>query len=307
MALHSKWSSGDLIFYDGTQTVFTIQDDSEGILFGEDDEGVDVKFFGDTTGAYILWDEDVDDLLFEGGAGLTLDGGDILLEDQDFLYFGDSKDMSMNWTTGSAFAVIPLVANADVDLGTATLPLKVKFFGTTGSTEYMQWSSTGGGLIFDQADIVLGDTDYIIFGDGSDFAMDCTTGNVLQIVPATSGSDMNFGSAAKPLDIVNYGNIRYRDPNTANTTGDITLTSGSNMIQFLTPTTGAVNLHCPNATGNPGLQFILFNNAGTTGYLLTVHDGATTGTAFAILDKNQGAIVISDGADWNSLVAGQSV
>lgn len=60
MALHVKWSSGDQIWYDGTQTVFTIQDDDEGMLVGKDGDSVDFKFFGATTGAYMLFDESAD-------------------------------------------------------------------------------------------------------------------------------------------------------------------------------------------------------------------------------------------------------
>jgi cytoskeletal protein CcmA (bactofilin family) len=36
--------------------------------FGVDDTGVDVKFFGSTSGAYLLWDESADKLLTAGGA-----------------------------------------------------------------------------------------------------------------------------------------------------------------------------------------------------------------------------------------------
>ena len=71
MALHNKWSSGDQIWYDGTQIVFTIQDDDEGLLVGYDGNGVDVKFYGDTTGTYMLWDESADTLVLSGSAKIT--------------------------------------------------------------------------------------------------------------------------------------------------------------------------------------------------------------------------------------------
>jgi len=60
MALHTKWSSGDLIFYDGTQDIFTIKNSTGGLVVGEDDEGVDLKFYGDTTDAYFHFDESAD-------------------------------------------------------------------------------------------------------------------------------------------------------------------------------------------------------------------------------------------------------
>lgn len=33
MALHSKWSGGNLVFYDGTTTIMTIKDGTDGVLF----------------------------------------------------------------------------------------------------------------------------------------------------------------------------------------------------------------------------------------------------------------------------------
>ncbi|MBA7583347.1 hypothetical protein ES708_25289 [subsurface metagenome] len=173
MALHTKWSSGDLIFYDGTQDIFTIKNSTGGILVGEDDEGVDVKFYGDTTGAYMLWDEDADGLVFAGGAGIELDEGNITIGETDYLIFGDATEIKMSWTTGDVFEVLPAAADADVELGSATLPLAVKFFGTTGTSAYMKWTTTGNILDIDEADITLGDADYVKFGDTGEATMRC--------------------------------------------------------------------------------------------------------------------------------------
>lgn len=49
MALHSKWSSGDLIFYDGTQDIFRIKDDTDGIVVGTSGAGVPFQFHGEVT------------------------------------------------------------------------------------------------------------------------------------------------------------------------------------------------------------------------------------------------------------------
>jgi hypothetical protein len=42
------------------------------INVGVDDTGYDVKFFGATAGAYMLWDESADDLILGGAAGLSV-------------------------------------------------------------------------------------------------------------------------------------------------------------------------------------------------------------------------------------------
>ena len=44
------------------------------ITVGVDDTGYDVKFFGATSGAYMLWDESADDLVLAGAAGLDIAG-----------------------------------------------------------------------------------------------------------------------------------------------------------------------------------------------------------------------------------------
>ena len=46
------------------------------VTVGVDDTGYDVKFFGDTASAYMLWDASADDLILGGAAGLTV-GGDV--------------------------------------------------------------------------------------------------------------------------------------------------------------------------------------------------------------------------------------
>ena len=44
------------------------------VTVGVDDTGYDVKFFGDTASAYMLWDTSADDLILGGAAGLDVDG-----------------------------------------------------------------------------------------------------------------------------------------------------------------------------------------------------------------------------------------
>jgi len=47
--IHSRWSNGDLIFYDDTQDIFTIKDDTGGIIIGESGAEVPITFYGDIT------------------------------------------------------------------------------------------------------------------------------------------------------------------------------------------------------------------------------------------------------------------
>jgi cytoskeletal protein CcmA (bactofilin family) len=76
------------------------------VTVGVDDTGYDVKFFGATAGAYMLWDESADDLILGGAAGLsvnsaalvtgvlTANGGAVFNEsgaDVDFRVESDTK------------------------------------------------------------------------------------------------------------------------------------------------------------------------------------------------------------------------
>ena len=49
------------------------------ITVGEDDTGYDVKFFGATASAYMLWDESADDLILAGDAGLVVPEGQLTI------------------------------------------------------------------------------------------------------------------------------------------------------------------------------------------------------------------------------------
>ena len=49
------------------------------ITVGANDTGHDVKFFGATSGAYMLWDEDVDDLILAGAARAVVPEGNLVL------------------------------------------------------------------------------------------------------------------------------------------------------------------------------------------------------------------------------------
>lgn len=217
MALHTKWSSGDLIFYDGTQDIFRIKNSTGGMIVGESDEGVDFKFFGDTTGAYALWDESADAMKFVGA--------DVILGDTDYVKFGNAPDITMAW-------------------------------------------------------------------DESQFV----------ILPAAANSDMHFGSTGKPLDVVNYGNITYRDPQAQDTTGldTVTLTSTSNRIQFL-DSTGNFIVVVPTSSGAgiAGMEFKIFNKSTGT---ISVKEGTSGGSAVASITKGEGAILISDNTEWKAIL-----
>ena len=78
-SIHQSGTDDIFNLYDGTDNVTTVVDGGalthKGTLtVGVDDTGHDVKFFGATSGAYMLWDESADDLILAGASGLTISG-----------------------------------------------------------------------------------------------------------------------------------------------------------------------------------------------------------------------------------------
>ena len=100
----------DIVDIDGA-----VQVDST-ITVGADDQGYDIKFFGDTASAYMLWDTSADDLVLAGAAGIDLAG-----------------DIDVDGTAN--LDVVDIDGNVQID-GTVTVGvddtgLDVKFFGAS--------------------------------------------------------------------------------------------------------------------------------------------------------------------------------
>ena len=141
MALHSKWSSGDLIFYDGTQTIFTIKDNDEGLEIAEDGEGVDVKFYGDTTGAYLHFDESAD-LLDFNNIKITYSTPEALSSTGDAQTLTAASNRTQFLTSTGAFN---LFVPASSGAGVAGIQFNV--FNSTGGACSIYEASTGGTLL----------------------------------------------------------------------------------------------------------------------------------------------------------------
>jgi len=96
------------------------------ITAGVDDTGYDVKFFGDTASAYMLWDTSTDDLVLAGAAGLVIpDGGNIgSASDTDAIAIAASGTVTLSGdltvaddvTLSSDAAILGFGANSDVTL-----------------------------------------------------------------------------------------------------------------------------------------------------------------------------------------------
>ena len=106
------------------------------LTVGVDDTGYDVKFFGDTASAYMLWDTSADDLVLAGAAGLDV-AGDIDVDGTSNL---DNTDidgtLAVDGTTISLDATTSLnIDNSNtsngITIGTATSGVPVSIGHTT--------------------------------------------------------------------------------------------------------------------------------------------------------------------------------
>jgi len=113
------------------------------ITVGVDDTGHDVKFFGATSGAYMLWDESADDLVLAGAAGIDLAG-----------------DIDVDGTANLDAVDIDGAVQIDntVTVGVDDTGYDVKFFGDTASA-YMLWDTSAD-------DLILGGAAGLIVPDG---------------------------------------------------------------------------------------------------------------------------------------------
>jgi hypothetical protein len=92
------------------------------VTVGVDDTGYDVKFFGATAGAYMLWDESADDLILGGAAGLSVNSAALVtgvLTTTAATVFNGGFASNANSTVGGTLGVTGVVtANAGVVVDT---------------------------------------------------------------------------------------------------------------------------------------------------------------------------------------------
>lgn len=128
--------SGSLSY--GSETVSLSQDLQGTLTVGVDDQGYDVKFYGDGTGKYWLWDTDKD----TNEGGVTMVGT-----------FGITGAMTITGAA-SVSTTLAVAGNTTITAGTLTVGLTtagtdVKFFGTTSTYQWL-WDAnadTHGGVV----------------------------------------------------------------------------------------------------------------------------------------------------------------
>ena len=249
------------------------------ITVGADDTGYDVKFFGDTASAYMLWDTSADDLVLAGAAGIDLAG-----------------DLDVDGTTNLDAVDIDGAVQIDstVTVGVDDTGYDVKFFGATASA-YMLWDESADDLILagaaglsvdGTADLDNTDIDGTLVVDGSNISLDSTstlnidnsnTSNGITVGTATSGVPISIGHTTSETTV----NDNFTATGTSTLTGAVTA-SGGITSTAASNTLGATSFNDANITN---VGDIACDSVSSDGSTATVIKGASSSGATELADS----------------------
>lgn len=236
----------------------------------------------------------------------------VTLGDAEPLNLGATPDAILQWD--GTTLLLACAADSTLQIGDASYAYDVHFVGDSATTNSMIWDINGGenakgSLLFNNADIHLGDNDRIQFGDTAhgDFAIDYNNADLL-IVPTANNDGIIFGTTSAATDILIYG-----DTATSNlqwySAGDrlvllsaagaydtglqlddwVGLTFGAG-ASFATTGDGDWQMYCSGATNNPLTiipttddSIVVVGNSGATKNAdLKWYTGGTAGDGFFI-------------------------
>jgi hypothetical protein len=241
---------------------------------GVDDTGYDVKLFGDTASAFMLWDASADDLILSGAAGLIVPDGQFTLgstavtstaaelnlldgvsglvqADLTKLAAVDSTATELNIIDGNATVGTTAVADGDgivTNDGGTMRQTTVQTFATYFASEITAMSNlvTTGAL--DSGSITSG------FGNIDNGASNITSGGLLKLDVDTDADDVSGDSATgrltlganEDLNLYHGGTHSYIVNDTGNliidTAGDLVFDASGNDFKFFANGTEILNI-----------------------------------------------------------------
>ena len=183
------------------------------ITVGADDQGYDVKFFGDTASAYMLWDTSADDLILGGAAGLIVPDGQFTLGSTAVT----TTAAEINLIDGGTSRGTTAVADGDGllvnDGGT------MRMTNVTTLKTYFQTGVTASSIAAD--DISTGDGAVTIATSSGNITIDAQAGDTDIIF---KGTDSSTDTTALTLDMSDAGTAIFNN--------DISLDSDSCVLKF---------------------------------------------------------------------------
>ena len=256
------------------------------ITVGVDDTGYDVKFFGDTASAYMLWDTSTDDLVLAGAAGIDL-AGDI---DVDGTANLDAVDIDGT-----------VQIDGTVTVGVDDTGKDVKFFGAT-SGSYLLWDESADSLLLtDSTPVKIGDAqDMTLYHDGSNSYLTNAVG-ALKVATETSGIVVTIGHTTSETTVADNLTVTGN----ASIGGDLDVTGSFDMSDANITNIGSIAL---DTITNDGTDITL----DSSGDIILDADGADiffkdAGTTFGSATNTSGNLIIKSGTTTALTFSGANV
>lgn len=197
-------------------------------FFGANAEGVDVTWYGDIASSYMKWDETA-----ETHGAMIFEAADLHMMDADYVIFGDGSDFKIHSTTALKLNITPAAATDDFEVlfGSDQSGMDIKAFAKTAS-EYIHWDASADSLT------VVGDLAlFTMTGTTVPFRVDATgtvsSGNAIELettdgkvlINADGGTygDIELNSA-DDLIFTTAGKLTITNTEATTVSGDLTVT-----------------------------------------------------------------------------------
>ena len=244
------------------------------ITVGADDQGYDVKFFGDTASAYMLWDTSTDDLVLAGAAGIDLAG-----------------DIDVDGTANLDAVDIDGAVQVDntITVGVDDQGYDVKFFGDTASA-YMLWDTSAD-------DLILGGAARIVVPDsGLVLSSTAVTATAAEINLIDGGASTGTTSVADADGIITNdgGTMRLTTAATFKTYFQSGVTASSIAADDIAVGDGAVTLS--TSSGNITIDA----TAGDTDIIFKGTDSSSDITALTLDMSDAGTAIFNNDVSLDS-------
>jgi len=275
---------------------------SGNVTIGVDDTGYDVKFFGATSGSYLLWDESADSLLLTDSTPLKI--GD----SQDLTLYHDGTNSYITNSQG-ALKVATETSGIAVTIGHTTSETTIADnLTTTGNTSVGGTLGVTGVATF-STHVALGDSDILKLGDAPDMQLYHDGSNsyitnatgALKVATETSGIAVTIGHTTSETTIADNATV------TGNLSvgGDFDVTGSFDMSDANITNIGSIAL---DTITNDGTDItldssgdIILDAAGDTIFL------KDAGTTFGSLDNTSGNLIIKSGTTTAATFSGANV
>ncbi len=175
--------------YDGTDLNMEAAAAEDMFRMGEA-TNFDFVIHGGTNTNEITFDTDDSALL------CTFDGFDLVLNDGDFVEFGDDLDFKMTSDATAVFKLTSLATDESpiIHIGADQAGIDVRFYPAT-TAEYMEWDAGNEALECVGTQIHLDDTSILQFGTDKDFTIYSDTASTLEFDPKVAGDQIKFGTS----------------------------------------------------------------------------------------------------------------